>query len=72
MFFGCFGAASARQSQDSINARLIAKAEQNDDHDKATDAQIAEINNKLWYGLVGITLNIAAHLWTVTQGLKTK
>ena len=68
MFFGWFGDASARQSQDSINARLIAKSEQNDEHDRSVDDKIEEINNKLWYGLVGITLNIAAHLWTVTQG----
>ena len=63
---------NARQSQDTINARLIAKSEQNDDHDRRVDEQLAELNNKLWYGLVGITLNIAAHLWTVTQGTKRK
>lgn len=63
---------NARQSQDTINARLIAKSEQNDEHDRRVDEQLAELNNKLWYGLVGITLNIAAHLWTVTQGTKRK
>ncbi len=63
---------NARQSQDSINARLIAKSEQNDEHDHRVDEQLAELNNKLWYGLVGITLNIAAHLWTVTQSTKRK
>lgn len=63
---------NARQSQDTINARLMAKSEQNDDHDRRVDEQLAELNNKLWYGLVGITLNIAAHLWTVTQGTKRK
>ena len=63
---------NARQSQDTINARLIAKSEQNDDHDRRVDEQLAELNNKLWYGLVGITMNIAAHLWTVTQGTKRK
>lgn len=65
-------APTARQSQDTINARLIAKSEQNDEHDRRVDEQLAELNNKLWYGLVGITLNIAAHLWTVTQGAKRK
>lgn len=63
---------NARQSQDTINARLIAKSEQNDEHDRRVDEQLAELNNKLWYGLVGITMNIAAHLWTVTQGTKRK
>ena len=63
---------NARQSQDTINARLIAKSEQNDDHDRRVDEQLADLNNKLWYGLVGITMNIAAHLWTVTQGTKRK
>ena len=63
---------NARQSQDTINARLIAKREQNDDHDRRVDEQLADLNNKLWYGLVGITMNIAAHLWTVTQGAKRK
>lgn len=63
---------NARQSQDSINARLMAKSEQNDEHDRRVDEQLAELNNKLWYGLVGITLNIAAHLWTVTQSTKRK
>ncbi len=63
---------NARQSQDTINARLIAKSEQNDAHDRRVDEQLAELNNKLWYGLVGITMNIAAHLWTVTQGTKRK
>ena len=63
---------NARQSQDTINARLIAKCEQNDDHDRRVDEQLADLNNKLWYGLVGITMNIAAHLWTVTQGTKRK
>lgn len=63
---------NARQSQDTINARLMAKSEQNDDHDRRVDEQLAELNNKLWYGLVGITMNIAAHLWTVTQGTKRK
>ena len=63
---------NARQSQDTINARLIAKSEQNDDHDRRVDDQLADLNNKLWYGLVGITMNIAAHLWTVTQGTKRK
>jgi len=63
---------NARQSQDTINARLIAKSEQNDDHDRRVDEQLADLNNKLWYGLVGITLNIAAHLWTVTQSNKRK
>ena len=63
---------NARQSQDTINARLIAKSEQNDEHNRRVDEQLAELNNKLWYGLVGITMNIAAHLWTVTQGTKRK
>ena len=63
---------NARQSQDTINARLIAKSEQNDEHDRRVDEQLADLNNKLWYGLVGITMNIAAHLWTVTQGTKRK
>ena len=63
---------NARQSQDTINARLIAKSEQNDDHDRRVDEQLADLNNKLWYGLVGITMNIAAHLWTVSQGTKRK
>lgn len=63
---------NARQSQDTINARLLAKSEQNDDHDRRVDEQLADLNNKLWYGLVGITMNIAAHLWTVTQGTKRK
>jgi len=65
-------APTARQSQDTINARLIAKSEQNDEHDRRVDEQLAELNNKLWYGLVGIAMNIAAHLWTVTQGTKRK
>ena len=73
MVLGCLtSVGNARQSQDTINARLIAKSEQNDEHDRRVDEQLADLNNKLWYGLVGITMNLAAHLWTVTQGTKRK
>lgn len=50
------------QSQDSINATLIARMDANYAHDAVVDRRLDDIDQKLWYGLVGIVSILVTNL----------
>lgn len=63
MVVGFLVSTTAGQSQDSINATLIARMDANYAHDAVVDRRLDDIDQKLWYhGLVGIVSILVTNL----------